>query len=100
MPSSLATARINFRTDEQTKQSAEKLFAALGLDMSTALNMFLKQAIRDQALPIHPALHYVPNAQTEKALKHAQNILEGLETDDGISFDSAADAARFLDSLT
>ena len=39
-------ARINFRTDEKTKQDAEVLFDALGLDMSTALNMFLKQAVR------------------------------------------------------
>ena len=51
-----AATRINFRTDLKTKRSAEKLFDALGLDMTTALNMFLKQAVRDQALPIRPAL--------------------------------------------
>ena len=46
MTTSTAT-RINFRTDTETKQSAEKLFDALGLDMTTALNMFLKQAVRE-----------------------------------------------------
>lgn len=91
--------RINFRTDIKTKQSAEKLFDALGLDMTTALNMFLKQAVRDQALPIRPALTYAPNAQTARALTHAQRVIEGKDPEDGAVFEDANQATDFLDSL-
>ncbi|WP_296762035.1 type II toxin-antitoxin system RelB/DinJ family antitoxin [Varibaculum sp.] len=98
MTTSTAT-RINFRTDTETKQSAEKLFDALGLDMTTALNMFLKQAVRDQALPIRPALTYVPNAKTTRALAHAQRVIEGKDSEDGAVFEDANQAIEFLDSL-
>ena len=78
-------ARINFRTDEKTKQDAEVLFNALGLDMSTALNMFLKQAVREQALPISPSLVTpVPNEPTLKAMNHANQIIDGKISEDGI----------------
>ena len=93
-------ARINFRTDAQTKRSAEKLFAALGLDMSTALNMFLKQAVREQALPIRPALTYVPNAQTARAIEDAQKVIDGEKPETGAVFDNAHQAAQFLDNLS
>lgn len=98
MTTSTAT-RINFRTDTETKQSAEKLFDALGLDMTTALNMFLKQAVRDQALPIRPALTYVPNAKTTRALAHSQRVIEGKDSEDGAVFEDANQAIDFLDSL-
>ena len=97
---SSAAARINFRTDAQTKQSAEKLFEALGLDMSTALNMFLKQAVREQALPIRPALAYVPNTQTARAIDDAQKVIYGEKPETGAVFDDAHQAAQFLDSLS
>lgn len=93
-------ARINFRTDAQTKQSAEELFDALGLDMSTALNMFLKQAVREQALPIRPALAHVPNAQTARAIEDAQKVIDGEKPETGAVFDDASQATQFLDSLS
>lgn len=98
MNTSTAT-RINFRTDIKTKQSAEKLFDDLGLDMTTALNMFLKQAVREQALPIRPALTYSLNVQTAHALAHVQRVIEGKDPEDGAVFEDANQAAEFLDSL-
>nr|WP_263478121.1 type II toxin-antitoxin system RelB/DinJ family antitoxin [Mobiluncus mulieris] len=95
-----AAARINFRTDAQTKQSAEELFDALGLDMSTALNMFLKQAVREQALPIRPALAYIPNAQTARVIEDTQKVIDGEKPETGAVFDDAPQAAQFLDSLS
>ena len=95
-----AAARTNFRTEAQTKQSAEELFDALGLDMSTALNMFLKQAVREQALPIRPTLAYIPNAQTAHAIEDAQKVIDGEKPETGAVFDDAHQAAQFLDSLS
>lgn len=93
-------ARINFRTDAQTKQSAEELFDALGLDMSTALNMFLKQAVREQALPIRPTLACVPNTQTTRAINDAQKVIDGKKPETGAVFDDASQATQFLDRLS
>lgn len=48
--------RINFRTDPETKEAATRVLDTLGIDMSTALNMFLKQTVRNQALPFTPTV--------------------------------------------
>ncbi|HLC48984.1 MAG TPA: type II toxin-antitoxin system RelB/DinJ family antitoxin [Candidatus Andersenbacteria bacterium] len=42
---------IQIRIDEKTKKSAQKLFHSLGMDMSTAIKAFLKQATRKQGIP-------------------------------------------------
>ena len=42
---------INIRVNEQVKYDAKKLFAKLGLDLSTAINMFLIQSVREQGIP-------------------------------------------------
>lgn len=94
-------ARINFRTDEKTKQDAEVLFDALGLDMSTALNMFLKQAVREQALPISPSLVTpLPNEATLQAMNHANQIMNSKISEDGIVFSNANEAKAFLDNMS
>lgn len=41
-----ATAKINVNTDPKTKQEAEKVFEAIGMNMTTAINVFLKKAIQ------------------------------------------------------
>ena len=45
------TTTINVRTDTATKEKAEDLFAEFGLSMSSAINMFLKQTIRERKIP-------------------------------------------------
>ena len=42
---------ITFRVDETTKKEAAELYNKLGLDLSTALNMFLKESIRRNGYP-------------------------------------------------
>ncbi|MFW0182557.1 type II toxin-antitoxin system RelB/DinJ family antitoxin [Rothia sp. CCM 9417] len=50
----MSTTTISFRTDRETKEEAMRLFSELGLDMSTALNMFLRQALVDNGIPFTP----------------------------------------------
>ncbi|MCL2045216.1 MAG: type II toxin-antitoxin system RelB/DinJ family antitoxin [Oscillospiraceae bacterium] len=47
----MKTTHINIRTDVETKSKAQKIFKSLGLDMSTAINMFLLQTVRLNDLP-------------------------------------------------
>ena len=44
-------SQINIRLDEALKTQAEALFAELGMNMTTAVNLFIRQAIREKAIP-------------------------------------------------
>jgi DNA-damage-inducible protein J len=44
-------AQINFRIDDNLKSSAESLFEDLGLNISTAVTMFIRQAVRQRGIP-------------------------------------------------
>lgn len=45
------SATISFRTDPKVKQQAKELYESMGLDLSTALNMFLRQSLTDNGMP-------------------------------------------------
>ena len=47
----MATAILQTRVDTETKKEAEVLFNSLGLDIPTAIRLFLKQAINQQKIP-------------------------------------------------
>jgi len=42
---------IQLRVDERTKRSSKKVFDKLGIDMSSAVKMFLRQVIARQGIP-------------------------------------------------
>lgn len=43
---------FTFRTDEYVKTQSSQICKEMGLDLSTAINMFLKAIIREKKLPI------------------------------------------------
>ena len=47
----LDTAVINFRTKKSVKDKASKLFEKMGLDMSSAMNMFLSKVLETKSIP-------------------------------------------------
>lgn len=47
----MAGQSTNIKIDPELKQQAQKLFSELGMDMTTAVNIFLRQAVREQAIP-------------------------------------------------
>ena len=62
----MATTNINVRVDANLKQSAEALFADLGLNMSTAITMFLKSAVNHDGIPFE-VKRMSPNTETKAA---------------------------------
>ncbi len=64
---------ISLRVDEDVKKEAETLFCKLGLNMSTAINIFLKQSVREQAIPFK--IREVPNKTTIAAIKEAEKMI-------------------------
>jgi len=47
----MTTANIQIRVDQTLKTEAEKLFSDLGLDIPTAVRLFLKQSLINNGLP-------------------------------------------------
>ena len=58
---------VSFRIDANLKNQADALFSALGLNMTTAFNMFLRQAVREGRIPFEATIN-VPNSETVAAM--------------------------------
>ena len=69
----MATTSMNIRMDSALKKQAQELFAALGMDMTTAVTIFLRQAIQRQGLPFEVTLKR-PNPETVEALAEVQEM--------------------------
>ncbi len=70
----MQTTNINIRTDKTVKDQAELIFAELGLNMTTAVNMFLRSTIRVHGIPFDLKLD-VPNEVTKSAIAEGEKIL-------------------------
>ncbi len=62
-------AVVRARIDEQTKEEASAVLAAMGLTVSDAFRIMLTRIAREKALPFEPL---VPNATTIAAMKEAR----------------------------
>ena len=69
----METANLNIRTDKEVKLQAEKIFDALGLNMTTAVNIFLRQAIRENGIPFDVKLKG-PNETTATAIAEGRAL--------------------------
>lgn len=64
---------INIQIDSETKKEATNILNDLGLSMSTAINLFLKQVIKTDGLPFE-VKNPKPNRELRKALKEAEDM--------------------------
>lgn len=48
------TTTVQVRIDAKTKREAGKVFEGLGLDFSSAFKIYLRQVVREKALPFRP----------------------------------------------
>lgn len=69
----MATTNITMRMDENLKAQAEELFADLGLNMTSAFTIFVKQAIREQRIPFVISRE-IPNDETKEAIEEVQQM--------------------------
>ena len=69
----MATTNLNIRTDKEIKEAAEKIYSSLGLNMTTAINMFLRASIRESGIPFDLKLNQ-PNEETIKAIEEGRRI--------------------------
>lgn len=69
----MAKITTNISIDADIKMKAQELFADFGLDLSTAINMFLRQSVRENAIPFSISRE-VPNAETIQAIKEIEEF--------------------------
>ena len=93
----MTAVSTNIKIDSTLKQESQLLFERLGLNLSTAVNIFLRQAVREQAIPFRVG-QPAPNAETLQAIEAArkgiglsrgfasvEELMEELDADDQVS---------------
>ena len=88
----MKTVNVTFRVDDDLKKQADSLFAELGMSLSTAFNVFLRQSVREQQLPFAVTKN-TPNAVTLAAMDAAEK-----GEDINGPFDSIADLMEELNA--
>lgn len=66
------TTNISIRMDTALKAQAEALFSELGMNLTTAFNIFVRQALRDGGIPFEISLNR-PNDETLQAIDDVNN---------------------------
>lgn len=84
----MSTVPTQVRIDEELKKQAAELFGQLGLDMSGAINLFLRQAVLRGGLPFKVELP-----------RYKSDVLDAIEEAKKISKDSSVKGYRDLDEI-
>lgn len=67
------TTNISIRMDNDLKAAAEALYAELGMNLSTAFNIFVRQSLREGGIPFKITTQ-TPNQETVNAMLEAERI--------------------------
>lgn len=68
-----STTNISIRMDSNLKAQAERLFGELGMNLTTAFNIFVRQSLREGRIPFDISLN-LPNSETVAAMLEAERI--------------------------
>lgn len=68
----MANTSMNIRMDADVKRQAEALFSEIGMNMTTAINIFLRQSIRENGIPFELKVGQ-PNSETLEAIDDVNN---------------------------
>ncbi len=79
--------------DKQVKNEAQAIFKKLGMDMTTAINVFLRKAISFKGMPFDVCIEE-PNKETLEAMAEANEIAKHPER-----YKSYANAEEFFNAM-
>lgn len=89
----MASTNLNIRTDKEVKEAAEKIYSSLGLNMTTAINMFLRASIRERGIPFELKLNILTD-ETIEAIEEGRMIAN----DDSVNaYDNIDDLRKALE---
>jgi DNA-damage-inducible protein J len=78
-------AQVNIRIDDTLKDQADSLFEELGMNMSTAVNVFIRQTLRERGIPFAITVaeseplygEEKPNRATLEAMQEVEDMISG-----------------------
>jgi len=78
------TANLNMRVDDQLAESARAIYRAFGITITDAVNMFFAKSVMEGGLPFELKQRRY-NAETEQAIRDAQNRVGISKTYDNVN---------------
>lgn len=72
----MGTVNLNVRTDESIKRAADEIFSSLGMNTTTAINIYLAKVVQYGGIPFELRLDH-PNAETRAtidAVNHGRDL--------------------------
>jgi DNA-damage-inducible protein J len=66
------SATVQIRVEPGLKQEVQGIFHQLGVDMTTAVNMFFRQCVRERGIPVNLYLGH-PNTELLEAISNVEN---------------------------
>lgn len=91
----MSTVNLNIRTDKEVKEKAENIFQELGLNMTTAINMFLRTSIRENGIPFDLKIDTV-NDETKLAIEEGRKIADDKTIEGYVSIEELKKALENL----
>ncbi len=86
-------SQIQIRIDEATKKSAKKVLASLGLDMSSAIKVYLKQIVIHEGIPFKLVTENGITPEEEKAILKAskeatagKNVTKSMKAKEAVDY--------------
>ena len=67
------TTNLSIRMNVETKKEAEAMFDSMGMSLTTAINIFIKQSLRTRSIPFQITMD-TPNAATLAAMEEARQL--------------------------
>ena len=84
------TTLVNIRIDEKDKKDFTELCSNLGLSVTAAFNLFVKQSIREQRIPVDLSLR--------SARRETIQAIEETSKEIGLSYNTVEELKNVLDS--
>jgi len=78
--------------DKQLKKNAEEMFNNFGMNLSTAIQIFLRQSLREGRIPF--SIGYISNADALAALQEADELTKSPHTKYYKNFDEIISAVK------
>ncbi len=92
------TSAINVNVPTDVKEEATAIFNDLGLNMSTAINMFLKRAIYEHGIPFEVKIpNSTPSPELLDAIEEGEKILKDIKNNKRKPYDSPSELFANLD---
>ena len=70
------TVNLNVRVDENLKRSAESIYNELGMNLTTALNLFLRSSVRYGGIPFDLRIERDPRTKEEMKADILRKVAE------------------------